>query len=281
MSIWLLILPFGALTYIMRGAFLFRVGPVFQSPGWHRWLRYVPPSVLAALVLPALVVVGQPLAPDTLSQLLAAGCAAVVAWRFQNVLATVASGMGAYWGLLWLPDLTISLSLDLLLLASAGLLLLVVGSAWTWLRLIRSTRRPEREATPPSRAVTVTPLDGRLLSSEAVSLPARKPVGAHLHCPWCWCPLPVWALYCDQCGLPQQAPAWAITQPLAAVTVKSQESERVALSGGARAERTHSLPRLVGANDARPTRSLGTASLGEKGGEHPDTNTGTMPRCLY
>ena len=265
MTIWLIILPFGALTYAMRGAFLFHVGPVFRSAVGPGLLRYVLPAVLAALVLPVLVIVGQPLAPDTLSQLLAAGCAAVVAWRFQNVLATVASGMGAYWGLLWLPDLTISLPLNLLLLASAGLLLLVVGSALTWLRFTQSARRPGRAAAPSSAAVTVTPVEGRLLSSEAVSLPARKPVGAHLHCPWCWCPLPVWALYCGQCGLPQQAPALAITQPLAAVTV-NQESGRVSLSGGAPAERTHSLPRLAGANGARPTRRLGTASRGEKGG---------------
>lgn len=256
MTIWLIILPFGVATFAMRGAFLLCPLPAGYSPDWQRWLRYVTPAVLAALVLPALVVIGQPLAPDTLRQFLAAGLAAMVAWRFQNVLATVASGMAALWGLTWLPDttMTVSLPLSLLLLVSVGLLLLLAGSALAWVRLRRRAHHTGREAQPKSSAVTVTPLEGRLLPAERVSLPVRKPVGAHLHCPWCWCPLPVWALYCGQCGLPQQAPALAITQPLAAVTVRPEGSERVALPIGAPAERIHSLPRLAGANGARPAR---------------------------
>lgn len=268
MTIWLIILPFGVATFAMRAAFLLCPLPALHSPGGPGVLRYVMPAILAALVLPALVVVGQPLAPDTLRQLLAAGLAALVAWRFQNVLATVASGMGALWGLTWLPDtaMTVSLPLSLLLLVSVVLLLLLAGSALAWGRLLWRARQHGREAMTPSPAVTVTPVEDRLLPAEAVSLPVRKPLGAHLHCPWCWCPLPVWALFCGQCGLPQQAPALAITQPLAAVTVNPERSERSSLTRGSRVERPNDLPRLSEANGARPTRSLGTASRGEKGG---------------
>lgn len=96
-SIWLIILSFGAATYAMRGAFFFGARTVQRSTDAPRWLRFVPPAVLAALVAPALVFGGNPLAPGTLSHLLAAGLAALVAWRFQNVLWTVATGMVALW----------------------------------------------------------------------------------------------------------------------------------------------------------------------------------------
>lgn len=268
MTIWLIILPFGVATYAMRGAFLFRAGPTRHSPGGPRWLSYAIPAVLAALVLPALLSVGQPLSSSALNRLLAAGLAAVVAWRFQNMLATVASGMGALWGLTWLPDLSrpISLLLGPLLLASAGLLLLLVGSALVWVHPLRRVRQRRREAAPSSTAVTVTPLADRLLPAETVSLPLRKPVGEHLHCTSCWCPLPMWALYCGHCGLPQQTPALAITQPLAAITVTTEGSEQFSTALGARVERTNDLPTLAEANGARPTRRLGTASLSEKRG---------------
>lgn len=254
MTIWLIILPFGVATYAMRGAFIFRAGPTLHSPGGPRWLSYATPAVLAALVLPALVIVGYPLAPDTLRQLLSAGLAAVVAWRFQNVLATVASGMVALWGLTWLPDLTISFSLPLgqLLLASASLLLLLLGSALVWVHLRRRASPSRREGTPSSTAVTVTPAESQLLPTEAVSLAAQKPAGGHFHCIWCWCPLPMWALYCGQCGLPQQTPAHAITQPLAAFMVTPEGRKQFSAAHDARAEHTWHLPRMARMRGLRP-----------------------------
>ena len=213
MTIWLLILSIGVATYAMRGAFLFYARPASRPCEWHRWLRFVPPAVLAALVLPALVGVGQPLAPETLDQLLAAAFAALVAWRFQNVLATVASGMGALWGLLWLAPMTsFALPLGVLLLASAGLVLLAARP----LVRHRHLNRASRPGTPTLAAptVTVTPVAEQSLTVEALTLLAQFPAGMHLHCPWCACPLPLWARYCGRCGWPQPAPALAATQPL-------------------------------------------------------------------
>ena len=96
MSIWMIIMALSALTYGLRASFL--VGARHPLPTtWLRVLRFVPPAVLAAFVTPALVGSGNLLAPETLADLLAAGLAALVAWRFQNVLLTVVTGMLALW----------------------------------------------------------------------------------------------------------------------------------------------------------------------------------------
>lgn len=129
MTIWLISLLVGAATFGMRLAFLVRARRAQRSFSSPRWLRFVPPAILAALVVPALLparqVIGAPLTAETLHQVLAAGLAAIVAWRFQNVLLTVASGMGALWGLLWLAPVTsFALPLGVLLVTGVGLVLL-------------------------------------------------------------------------------------------------------------------------------------------------------------
>ena len=96
MSIWVVIGVLSALTYGLRASFL--VGARHPLPtSWLRVLRFVPPAVLAALVAPALVGSGNLTTSGTLAELLAAGLAAVVAWRTQNVLLTVLTGMVALW----------------------------------------------------------------------------------------------------------------------------------------------------------------------------------------
>lgn len=89
----------GVLTYAIRLSFIALFGRLERiPPGLQRGLRYVPAAVLAALVLPALLVVG----PDgtvALEKLLAGGVATAVAWRTENILATMAAGMGAIWAL--------------------------------------------------------------------------------------------------------------------------------------------------------------------------------------
>lgn len=96
MTLWWVILPFGAATYALRVAFLLRVGQA-HALGWQRWLRFVPPAMVAALIVPALLGGGHVVSPAALSQLVAAALAALVAWRFRSVLLTVAVGMGALW----------------------------------------------------------------------------------------------------------------------------------------------------------------------------------------
>ena len=96
MSIWMVVLALSALTYGLRASFL--VGARHPLPTtWLRILRYVPPAVLAALTTPALVGSGNLLTPRTLAVLIAADLATLVAWRYQNVLLTVLTGMVALW----------------------------------------------------------------------------------------------------------------------------------------------------------------------------------------
>ncbi|MGQ0551448.1 MAG: AzlD domain-containing protein, partial [Armatimonadota bacterium] len=64
----------------------------------RRALRFVPPAVLSALVVPAL------LAPDPVrhmaidyARLIAGVLAAVVAWHAKNVFLTIGVGMGLMW----------------------------------------------------------------------------------------------------------------------------------------------------------------------------------------
>lgn len=96
MSLWIVIVPLSALTYALRASFL--LGARHPLPTtWLHALRFTPPAVLAAFVVPALLGSGNPLAPGAISVLLAAGVAALVAWRFQNVWLTVVMGMVALW----------------------------------------------------------------------------------------------------------------------------------------------------------------------------------------
>jgi branched-subunit amino acid transport protein len=70
-------------------------------------LKYIPPAVLTALTLPAL------LAPDGThleislanDYLVAGSIAALVAWRSRNLLLTLGAGMAALWAWRWLLSL--------------------------------------------------------------------------------------------------------------------------------------------------------------------------------
>lgn len=96
MTIWVVIVALSALTYALRASFL--LGARHPLPtAWLHVLRFAPPAVLAAVVMPTLVGGGPLLTPEALAELIAAGLAALVAWRFQNVLLTVGTGMVALW----------------------------------------------------------------------------------------------------------------------------------------------------------------------------------------
>ncbi len=82
-------------TYLTRYTMIATLGRSDLSPALRRWLRYIPPAVLAALVAPAAlaphghVEVGLP----AWSVLVGA----VVAWRTHNVLWTILGGLAAFW----------------------------------------------------------------------------------------------------------------------------------------------------------------------------------------
>ncbi|ELZ45112.1 branched-chain amino acid transport [Halorubrum californiense DSM 19288] len=96
---WVAIIVIGLVTYGIRLSFIHLFGRIDGVPTRvQRPLRYVPPAVLAALVLPRLVTLG-PSVPATLldEKLIAGLVAGAVAWRTENVFATIATGMATLW----------------------------------------------------------------------------------------------------------------------------------------------------------------------------------------
>ena len=98
LSIWLLFIALALGTFLLRLSFIYLFGKV-DMPAWMgRPLRFVPASVLAALVFPALTHPGGVLDLSLGNIHLLAGLGgAIVAWKTRNVLWTVAVGMTLFW----------------------------------------------------------------------------------------------------------------------------------------------------------------------------------------
>jgi branched-subunit amino acid transport protein len=96
-AVWGVIAVIGVLTYAIRLSFIALFGRLDEiPPRLERALRYVPAAVLAALVAPAFVTL-QAEAGLAVDKLVAGGVAGAVAWRTENVFATMAAGMGTLW----------------------------------------------------------------------------------------------------------------------------------------------------------------------------------------
>lgn len=102
-DIWLVILLAGLLTYATRLSFIAALGR-WQPPAlFLRALRYVPPAVLSAIILPEMVLRGGQPDLSLLNPRLVAGLlAALVAWRTRNTFLTIAVGMAGLYLMLWL-----------------------------------------------------------------------------------------------------------------------------------------------------------------------------------
>lgn len=100
LSQWGLFLLIGAGTFAIRLSFIEFYGSLRIPPLLRRALLYVPASVLAALVVAAVVLPDRHAAFDWSNpQIPAALLAALVAWRTKSTLLTLAVGMGALWAL--------------------------------------------------------------------------------------------------------------------------------------------------------------------------------------
>nr|WP_158205548.1 AzlD domain-containing protein [Halomarina oriensis] len=96
--LWAVVLVAGVGTFAVRFSFLAvfeRTGSV--PPRLQQALRYVPPAVFAALVVPALVFGGEGsgTAAVTPLRIVAGAVAALVAWYTESVLWTICSGIVA------------------------------------------------------------------------------------------------------------------------------------------------------------------------------------------
>ncbi len=100
--IWIAIVVIGLLTFAIRVSFIALFSRVDEIPSRVKTLlRYVPAAVLAGLVFPAFVTVGASGSPE-IDKLLAGAAPAGIAWRTENVLATLVAGMGTLWVLRFL-----------------------------------------------------------------------------------------------------------------------------------------------------------------------------------
>ncbi len=97
-EIWLIILGGMVVTYLIRLSFTVLVPPARLPPAFSRGLIYIPPAILAAIVLPELLIIdGQITISATNFKMLAGFLAAFVAWRYKSVWLTIAVGMLALW----------------------------------------------------------------------------------------------------------------------------------------------------------------------------------------
>lgn len=101
--LWAIIIAVAIGTVAIRLSFLLLIEWVDDiPPSVETTLEFVPPAVLAAIAVPALVYVDGTLAVTPANERLLAGAlAVVVSWRTESVLATLAVGMGALWTLQW------------------------------------------------------------------------------------------------------------------------------------------------------------------------------------
>ncbi len=98
-TLWLTLIAGGLITYAIRLSLILTWGRVTLPPTLQRGLRFVPPSVLSAIIFPEILRHGGALNLSIGNlRLLAGVVAALVAWRTRNALLTIAAGMAALWG---------------------------------------------------------------------------------------------------------------------------------------------------------------------------------------
>ena len=104
MSLWLTVLGMGMVTYGVRLSLLVFVSHTALPLAAREALRFVMPAVLFAIILPAVIYVGEDQSFDLTwgnERLLAAAFAAAIAWLSRNVWLTVGTGMALLWLLQW------------------------------------------------------------------------------------------------------------------------------------------------------------------------------------
>ena len=98
MNLWLIILGMGLVTFGIRLTPIVLLGRIEIPLVIQRALRFVPPAVLTAIIVPELLYTNDRLnLALSNARLLAGLLAIVVAWRTKNALVTIAVGMIALW----------------------------------------------------------------------------------------------------------------------------------------------------------------------------------------
>ena len=98
MNVWLIMIALAIGTFLIRASFIVLLGSPEINPQFARALRFVPASVLFALVIPQILTRDHSIQISVANpQLLAAIIAAVVAWRTKSVMLAILSGMIVLW----------------------------------------------------------------------------------------------------------------------------------------------------------------------------------------
>lgn len=98
MNLWLIILGMGIVTFGIRLVPIVLLGRIEIPLIVQRALRFVPPAVLTAIVVPELLYRNDQIDLSlTNARLLAGLIAIVVAWRTKNALITIGVGMLVLW----------------------------------------------------------------------------------------------------------------------------------------------------------------------------------------
>lgn len=97
-SLWLAIIIIGVLTFSIRLSFIVLANKIEMPLPLQRALRFVPVTVLTAIIVPAMV---EPSGTvdlwPTNARLVAGIVAILVAWRTKQVVWCIIAGMGTLW----------------------------------------------------------------------------------------------------------------------------------------------------------------------------------------
>ena len=97
MNEFLLILGMAIATFIVRYPVLVLVGKIPLPESVFKALRYVPPAVLAAIIVPGMIMPDGAIDISPSNAYLVAGIVGgVIAWRTKNLLITILVGMALF-----------------------------------------------------------------------------------------------------------------------------------------------------------------------------------------
>ena len=98
MDLWLIIMGMGLVTFGIRLVPIVLLGRIEIPLLVQRALRFVPPAVLTAIIVPELLYRNSEIDLSLSNARLLAGLVAIiVAWRTKNALITIGVGMIALW----------------------------------------------------------------------------------------------------------------------------------------------------------------------------------------
>lgn len=103
MTMWIVVVLAGIATFSMRLSFIALFGRLDIPPTLERALKYVAPSVLAAITFPAILAPGGSLDPWN-AFVPAAIVGGLAAWWTKSIGAAIVVGLPALWLLTWAVD---------------------------------------------------------------------------------------------------------------------------------------------------------------------------------